>query len=62
MTYRVKKISFIYQFLKNLKNIPGRLPPLIPISMIGIERIEDIEKKNFIQKHFLSPIYFDSIS
>ena len=47
-------------------NIPVRLPegkksPLIPISMIGIERI-DIEKKNFVQNHFLSPIYFDGIS
>ena len=29
--------------------------------MIGIERIEDIEKR-FVQKHFLSPIYFDGIS
>ena len=31
--------------------------------MIEIERIEDIEKKKiFVQKHFLSPIYFDGIS
>ena len=31
--------------------------------MIGIETIEDIEKKKiFFQKHFLSPIYFDGIS
>ena len=37
---------------------------LIPISMIRIERIEDIKKKHFIfvQQHFLSPIYFDGIS
>ena len=31
--------------------------------MIGIERIEDIEKKEiFVQNYFLSPIYFDGIS
>ena len=34
----------------------------MPISMMGIERIEDIEKKMFVEKHFLSPIYFDGIS
>ena len=33
------------------------------ISMIGIESIEYIEKKKiFVQKHFLSPIYFDGTS
>ena len=33
------------------------------MSMIGIERIEYIEKKKiFVQKYFLSPIYFDGIS
>ena len=36
--------------------------PLIPISMIGIARIEHIEKKTFVQKHFLIPICFDGIS
>ena len=30
--------------------------------MIGIERIDDIEKNIFVQKHFLSPIYFNGIS
>ena len=30
--------------------------------MIGIERIEGIEKKKiFVQKHFLSPIYFNGL-
>ena len=48
---------------KHTHQIAGKQPPLIPISMIGIERIEDIEKKYiFVQKHFLSPIYFDGIS
>ena len=48
---------------KQSRQIAGKYPPLIPISMIRIERIEDIEKKRFfVQKHFLSPIYFDGIS
>ena len=49
--------------MKHTRQIAGKQPPLIPISMIGIERIEDIEKKKiFVQKHFLSPIYFDGTS
>ena len=48
--------------IKHTRQIAGKKPPLIPISMIGIERIEDIEKKIFVQKHFLNPIYFDDIS
>ena len=48
---------------KHTRQIAGKQPPLIPISMIGIEITEDIEKKKiFVQKHFLSPIYFDGIS
>ena len=47
---------------KHTRQIAGKKPPLIPISLIGIDRIEDIEKKKFVQKHFLSPIYFDGIS
>ena len=42
--------------MKHNRQIAGKKPPLIPISMIGIERMEDIEKKIFMQKHFLSPI------
>ena len=38
---------------KHTRQIVGKKPTLIPISMIGIERTEDIEKKkNFPQKHF----------
>ena len=48
---------------KHTRQIAGKYPPLIPISMIGIESIGDIEKKKIIlQKHFLSPTYFDGIS
>ena len=40
---------------KECPNIPGRLPenepPLISISTIGIERIEDIEKRRFLYKN-----------
>ena len=45
---------------KRTRQIAGKKPPLILISMIGIERIEDIE--HFVQKHFSKPIYFDGIS
>ena len=44
------------------RQIAGEKPPLIPISKFGIERIEDLEKKDFCTKTFLSPIYFDGIS
>ena len=48
--------------MKHTRQIAGKSPTLIPISMIGIERI-DIEKKRFLYKNiFLSPIYFDAIS
>ena len=36
--------------MENIPAIAGKLPPLIPISMIGIERI-DIEKKRFLYKN-----------
>ena len=36
---------------KHTRQIAGKQPPLIPISMIGIERIEDIEKKRFLYKN-----------
>ena len=47
--------------LEHTRQIAGKQPPLIPIRMIGIERIEYIEKKDFCTK-ILSPIYFDGIS
>ena len=46
---------------KQICQIGGKQPPFIPISMIGIERIE-VEKKDFRTKTILSPIYFDGIS
>ena len=36
---------------KYTRQIAGKKPPLIPISMIGIERIEDNEKKRFLYKN-----------
>ena len=47
---------------KHTRQIARKEPLLIPISMIGIERTEDRKKKIFVQKHFLSPIYFEGIS
>ena len=47
---------------KHTRQIAGKKPPLIPISIIGIERIEDIEKKIFVQNYSLSPISFDGFS
>ena len=47
------KIVSLPTKIKHTRQIAGKSPPLIPISMIGIERIEDIEKKKiFVQKHF----------
>ena len=44
---------------KQTRQIAGKKPPLIPISMIGIEITEDIEKKKiFVQKHFLKSDLF----
>ena len=36
---------------KHTGQIAGKRRPLIPISMNGIERIEDIEKKPFLYKN-----------
>ena len=38
----------ILWIVKHTRQIAGKQPPLIPISMIGIERTEDIEKKRFL--------------
>ena len=44
---------------KHTQQIAGKQPPLIPISMIGIEITEDIEKKKiFVQKHFFKSDLF----
>ena len=41
------------KILKYTRQIAGKQPPLIPISMIGIEIIEDIENKRFLYKNIL---------
>ena len=40
------------------RQIAGKQRQLIPISMIGIERIEDIEKKDFCTKTFFKSDLF----
>ena len=51
---RFEKLEVICEqkIIKHNGQIVGKKPPLIPISMIGIERIEDIEKKIFCTKTF----------
>ena len=46
------------EFAKHTRKIAEKWPPLIPISIIGIERIEDIENKIFCTKTFFKSDLF----
>ena len=60
---QVKRNKFSFKEVsKHTRQIAGTKPPLIPITMIGIERNKKInEKKWFLYTKFLSAIYFDVI-
>ena len=47
-----------FSAFKHTRQIAEKQWPLIPVSMIGIERIEDIEKKRFLYKNiFMSKLF-----
>ena len=50
--------SLSLQKLNRPVRLPEKYPPLIPISMIGIERTEDIEQKEFCTKTFFKSNLF----
>ena len=47
---------------KHTRQIAGKQPPLIPITLLGLKEKKKSTKIDFCIKTFLSAIYFDVIS